>query len=50
MIIKLLKFLFGNIIGTLPAEDRERFSQQFSDLLSDVVTAAAKGAVEGAKK
>jgi len=50
MIIKLLKYLFNNVIGRLPEAEREKYREQFNELLECIIRAAAEGAVRGAKK
>lgn len=49
MILWTLKFAFNKLIGRVPEKNREKYRIAFEQLLSEVVRAAAKGAVEGAK-
>lgn len=50
MIIKLLTFLFGKIIGNLPEDKRKELWNKFTTLLDEAIKAAAAGAVQGAMK
>jgi hypothetical protein len=50
MIIKLLTLLFNTLIGKLPEDTKKELEGKFTSLITEVVKAGAKGAVEGMKK
>jgi len=50
MLIKLLKFLFGKLIGSLTPEQKREFWEKFNILISEATKAAVAGAIEGATK
>ena len=50
MLLKLLSALFGRLIGSLPAEQREPLREEFHAVLAKAVGAAAEGAVRGLRR
>lgn len=50
MILKLLTFLFGSLIGKLPPETKKDLEDKFTNLLAEVVKAGVAGTIEGMKK
>ena len=47
MTIKLLQFIFSKVIGDFSPEQKAVFQKKFNELLSEVIKAAAEGAVKG---
>jgi len=50
MLINLIRFIFGKLIGDVTPEQKKILLAKFETLLTEVASAAAQGAVAGAMK
>ena len=49
MLIKVFVFIFGKLIGKIPEDKKAVLVEKFKELLTEMVKAGVKGAIEGAK-